>query len=269
MSYLEIACKAAKEAGKMILSRSGGELGTEEKSSSFDVVTEVDKLAEQMIRDVIMDSYPEHAFLGEEETYLSSRPIQEVLEGAADIPFLWIVDPIDGTTNYVHGIPGFTVSIALACHGELVIGVVYDPSRDELFSAEKGKGTYLNGKSVKVSNAEHAAQCVIATGLMSSPEYREMNLGSMVPMGKQFRAIRVFGSAALHMAYVACGRFGAFWQYGLNAWDMAGGIVLVKEAGGMVTDIKGGTYRLSDQHIICSNVKVHSTVISCLQPIAE
>lgn len=263
MSYLETACKAAKEAGKMILSRRGGELATEEKSSSFDVVTEFDKKAEQMIRASILESYPDHAFLGEEETFLSSRPLHEVLEAAVDIPFLWIVDPIDGTTNFVHEIPGFTVSIALARKGELVLGVIYDPSRDELFWAEQGKGAYLNGNPVKVSTADHAAESVIATGFM--PAYRELNIPSLASFGKQFRGIRVLGSAALHMAYVACGRLGAFWQYGLNAWDMAGGIVLVREAGGMVTDIEGGEYRLPVQHIICSNGKVHPTVISCLK----
>ncbi|GAB7055208.1 MULTISPECIES: inositol monophosphatase family protein [Paenibacillus] len=263
MSYLEIACKAAKEAGRMIRSRAGGELAAEEKSSSFDVVTEFDKKAEQLIRASILEAYPDHAFLGEEETYHSSRPLHEVLEAAVDVPFLWIVDPIDGTTNFVHGIPGFTVSIGLACKGELVLGVVYDPSRDELFWAEQGKGAYLNGNPIKVSATEHAAECVIATGFM--PAYRELNIPSLASFGKQFRGIRVLGSAALHMAYVACGRLGAFWQYGLNAWDLAGGVVLVREAGGMVTDIGGGEFGLSVQHIICSNGKVHPAMISCLK----
>lgn len=264
MSFIETACRAAKKAGKMILSHAGGELSTEQKSSNFDVVTNIDKEAELMIRESILESFPDHAFLGEEETFSSSRSLNEILTSVAEIPFLWIVDPIDGTANFVHGIPGFTVSIALACKGELIIGVVYDPNRDELFWAEKGKGAFLNGNPIAVSEVTHAAECVIATGFVSNLEFRELNLKSTLPVGQQFMSIRVLGSAALHMAYVACGRLGAFWEYGLNVWDLAGGFVLVNEAGGMVTDIKGNDFQLIDRHIISSNGAVHATVVNCL-----
>lgn len=265
MTHLDTACKIAKEAGQMILAHVGGEMNTELKSSSFDVVTEIDQQTEVWIRSSILQAYPEHRFLGEEETYLSGKALGEVLEEVKDIPFLWIVDPIDGTANFVHGIPGFTVSIALAYKGELVLGVVYDPTRDELFSAEKGKGAYLNGKRITVSEAKQAADCAIATGFVSNLEYREQNMRSMVPIGAQFQSIRALGSAALHMAYVACGRFGAFWVYGLNVWDVAGGIVLVKEAGGMVTDVTGRDIQLTDRHYISSNGLVHATVVRCLE----
>ena len=266
MSYLETALIAAKEAGQLILSALDGEFSIEEKSSSFDVVTEVDKQSEKLIRDRILQAFPDHLFLGEED---ASESFQSLQEEAAEIPFLWIVDPIDGTTNFVHGIPGFTVSIALACKGELVLGVVYDPSRNEMFWAEKGKGAFLNSKRIKVSNTEKAAECVIATGFVATPAYREVNIDTVAAIGKQFRGIRLLGSAALSLAYVACGRFGALWEYGLNVWDLAGGILIVQEAGGKTTDINGGEYRLPVKHIVCSNAKVHSTVISCLKPIEE
>jgi myo-inositol-1(or 4)-monophosphatase len=264
MSFLETACKAAKQAGKMILSQVSKEMATEKKSSNFDVVTEIDKRSERMIRSCILESYPTHSFLGEEETYVSTQPIGKTLEDARNIPYLWIVDPIDGTANFIHGIPGFTVSIALACHGELVLGVIYDPCRDELFWAERGKGSYCNGDPISISTVERAVDCVIATGFVSTSEFREINIASMEQIGKEFRTIRVLGSAALHLAYVACGKLGAFWEYGLSVWDVAAGVLLVKEAGGMVTSTEGETYQLSNQNIIASNVKVHPTILNCL-----
>lgn len=264
MSYLQTACNAAKLAGKMIFSQVSTGIIAEKKSSNFDVVTEIDKRSEKMIRDFILEAYPKHSFLGEEESYGAEQPLSQVLQDARDVPFLWIVDPIDGTANFIHGIPGFTVSIALACKGELVLGVIYDPCRDELFYTELGKGSFCNGKRISISEEEQAADCIIATGFVSTPAFREVNIASMDSIGKEFRSIRVLGSAALHMAYVACGRLGAFWQYGLSVWDIAAGVLLVREAGGMVTSTKGKVYSLSDQNIIASNSKVHSTVLNCL-----
>jgi len=264
MSYLEIACNAARIAGEMILSQVSTGIISEKKSSNFDVVTEIDKLSEQMIRDFILEAHPEHSLLGEEESFAAEKPLSQVLQDARDVPFLWIVDPIDGTANFIHGIPGFTISIALACKGEIILGVVYDPCRDELFWAEKGKGSFCNGKQISISEAEKAIDCMIATGFVSTSAFREVNIASMDSIGKEFRSIRVLGSAALHLAYVACGRLGAFWQYGLSVWDIAAGVLLVKEAGGAVTNTTGNVYSLSDQNIIASNSKVHSTVLNCL-----
>ncbi len=264
MSFLETACKAAKQAGKMILSEVNKDLVTEKKSSSFDVVTEIDKQSERMIRSCILESYPDHSFLGEEETFASAQSIDQILESAQDIPYLWIVDPIDGTANFINGIPGFTVSIALVSQGELVLGVIYDPCRDELFWAERGSGAYCNGNPISISTVERAVDSVIATGFVSTTEFREINIASMEHIGKEFRTIRVLGSAALHLAYVASGKLGAFWEYGLSVWDIAAGVLLVKEAGGMVTNTEGETYQLSNQNIVASNLKVHPTVLNCL-----
>ncbi|MFP3668982.1 inositol monophosphatase family protein [Priestia sp. SIMBA_032] len=212
----------------------------------------------------MLEAHPEHSLLGEEESFAAEKPLSQVLQDARDVPFLWIVDPIGGTANFIHGIPGFTISIALACKGEIILGVVYDPCRDELFWAEKGKGSFCNGKQISISEAEKAIDCMIATGFVFTSAFREVNIASMDSIGKEFRSIRVLGSAALHLAYVACGRLGAFWQYGLNVWDITAGVLLVKEAGGAVTNTTGNVYSLSDQNIIASNSKVHSTVLNCL-----
>ncbi|AFH61305.1 inositol monophosphatase family protein [Paenibacillus caseinilyticus] len=264
MSYLETACSAAKQAGTMILSQMGTGQAAEKKSSKFDVVTEIDKRAEEMIRSIILESYPDHAFLGEEETFGSGRPVEQILEERSDRPYLWIVDPIDGTANFIHGIPGYTVSIALLCRGELRLGVIYDPCRDDLYWAESGKGAFCNGKPAAVTDAEQAEDCVIGTGFVSTPAYREMNIATMEAIGREFRTIRSLGSAALTLAYVACGKLDAFWEYGLSAWDVAAGVLLVEESGGMVTNTKGDPFRLWDRNIAASNAKVHATLLPCL-----
>ncbi|WP_079912503.1 inositol monophosphatase family protein [Paenibacillus sp. 32352] len=267
MSYVETAGRIAREAGRMIHSRMDTDFSTEQKSSVFDVVTEVDKASEQLIRQRLKEAYPEHGFLGEEESFAHAGELEERLEQAKKEPFVWIVDPIDGTNNYVQGIPGFTVSIALACYGELRAGVIYDPCRDEIFWAEKGKGAFRNGSPITVSNAAELAQTVVGTGFPSKAANRQAVMTSLQEIAPQCRSIRSLGSAALHLAYVASGKLGAFWEYGLNAWDVAAGVLIIEEAGGRVTDTLGNPYQLSVKHIVGSNGSVHDALLKPMIPL--
>ncbi|WP_248924657.1 inositol monophosphatase family protein [Paenibacillus hamazuiensis] len=264
MSHLETAQAIAKTAGAMIRLKLDSGFATEEKSSAFDVVTEVDKESERLIRGGILEKYPEHRFLGEEESFVSGRSMAEFLEEAKEVPYLWIVDPIDGTSNFVQGIPGFTVSIALACFGELELGVVYDPCADELFWAEKGKGAFLNGRPIRVSATAELARSVIATGFPSKMEARREVYRGLGNLLEKCRTIRSLGSAARHLAYVAAGRLHGFWENGLNAWDIAAGVLLIREAGGTVTDTGGGAYTLQTTDVAGSNGHIHEPFLRCL-----
>ncbi|WP_245856100.1 inositol monophosphatase family protein [Paenibacillus rigui] len=265
MTYLETAQMMARTAGSLIKQRMDSGFATEEKSSSFDVVTEVDKASEELIRKGILLQHPDHRFLGEEESFVSGKPLQEVLLEAQNEPFLWVVDPIDGTSNFVQGIPGFTVSIALACRGELTVGVVYDPVLDEMFWAEKGQGAYLNGKPIQVASADQLGRSVIATGFPSNMQARGAVYNGLGRLLEQCRTIRSLGSAARHLAYVGAGRLHGFWENGLNAWDVAAGALIVQEAGGTVTDTRGEAYSLLTRDITASNGRIHEAFVSCLE----
>jgi myo-inositol-1(or 4)-monophosphatase len=269
LNYLEIAKKIAKDAGDMIKSRMDTPFQTDEKSSSFDLVTEVDRASERMIRELIHQFCPDHAFLGEEESYGSDERFSRRLEKAVSEPFLWIVDPIDGTTNFVQGMSGFTVSIALAARGDMVIGVVYDPCSDEMYWAEKGQGTFLNGKKITVSTADSLEQCVIGTGFPTDERARSAVVEGIGELSRKSRSIRSLGSAALQLAYVASGRLEAYWEYGLSIWDTAAGAVLIREAGGNVTDASGRPFNLHTKHTVASNGLVHKHVLDCLKPMDE
>jgi myo-inositol-1(or 4)-monophosphatase len=267
MKELETAIAIAREAGIMIKSHLGSDFITEEKSSSFDVVTEIDKASEQLIRQRLAEAFPDHAFLGEEESFSHTGELQERLERAKSEPFVWIVDPIDGTNNYVQGIPGFTVSIALACSGELRVGVIYDPCRDDVFWAEKGKGAFLNGERIHVSEIGTLGQSVVATGFPSNTKMRTAVMDSLQGIAPQCRTIRSLGSAALHLAYVASGKLGAFWEYGLNAWDIAAGVLIIEEAGGTVSDTLGNPYSLTVKHVVGTNGRIHDAMMKSLKPV--
>jgi len=266
VNVLEIAKQAAIEAGAYIRANFHSSIEVREKSSSFDVVTEVDIGSEKLIKQFILDRRPDHVFLGEEETYVKGS-LDALMDEACDRPYMWIVDPIDGTSNFVHGLPGFSISIALACHGILTVGVVYDPLRDILYWAEKGKGAWCDGKPIHVSDTDNLARSIVSTGFPSEPRAREAVLASMQEIGKRSRTVRSFGSAALHLAYVAAGNLGAHWQYGLSVWDIAAGILLVQEAGGRVSNMKGEGYTLADKDVIASNSKHHPELLTWLKPL--
>jgi myo-inositol-1(or 4)-monophosphatase len=181
------------------------------------------------------------------------------LEDVKDAEYLWIVDPLDGTTNFVHGFPFFSVSIALAHQGEVIVGVVYNPMSNELFVAEKGKGAYVKGKPMNVSGEDKLIDSLIATGLPADRNGAlPVNLQGLNALCPKVRNIRIAGSAALHLAYVAAGRLSGFWEIGLNSWDIAAGALLVTESGGTVTDTEGNPYSLSVRNLLASNGRIHN-----------
>src|SRR5690606_35661503 len=205
-SYTAVAVNTASKAGEWIKSKVGDFKSLQYKRSSSDLVTEVDKGAEQMIRNLITTHFPEHQFLGEE-----SAAGVLTIEEAMEADYVWIVDPVDGTTNFVHGFPFYSVSIALAHKGEIIVGIVYDPWHDELFVAEKGKGAYLKGKRMSVSKDAQLSDSLIATGFPAGTNSTlPLNMKGLQALAPKVRNVRVVGSAALHLAYVAAGRLSGF-----------------------------------------------------------
>jgi myo-inositol-1(or 4)-monophosphatase len=257
-SFTAVAINTAAMAGEWIKSKLGGFTSMDTKFSSHDLVTEVDKGSEKMIRNLIMTHFPTHSFLGEEGVEPGPEASKRALEKVSDAEYLWIVDPVDGTTNFVHGFPFFSVSIALAYKGEVIVGVVYDPSRDELFVAEKGKGAYLKGKKMNVSGELKLSDSLIASGFPTDREGAlPANLRGIEALAPKVRNIRSAGSAALHLAYVAAGRLTGFWEVGLNSWDIAAGALLIQESGGKVTDTHGNAYSLAVRNVAASNGHIH------------
>ncbi|MDR6554766.1 inositol monophosphatase family protein [Paenibacillus qinlingensis] len=257
-SFTAVAINTAAKAGQWIKTKLGdiNHVGT--KHSAQDLVTEVDKGSEKLIRNLIMTHFPNHSILGEEGVEPGPEASAKALQEMSDEEYLWIVDPIDGTTNFVHGFPFFSVSIALAHKGEVIVGVVYEPSRDELFVAEKGKGAYMHGKKTEVSEEETLLTSLIATGFPADRDGAlPINLKGVQALSPKVRNIRVAGSAALHLAYVAAGRLSGFWEIGLNAWDIAAGALLITESGGRVTDTEGKPYHLGVRNVMATNGRIH------------
>ena len=252
-AYLEIAVIAAKAAGQIQRDHVGLELEISSKSVDSDLVTIVDAKCEETIRRIILDAYPSHQILGEEGGSVGSSE------------YVWIVDPLDGTVNYAHGFPFYCVSIALEIAGIRVVGVVYDPIRDEMFSALSGGGAFLNGKKIGVSSQSSlSGRAMLATGFPYDPSTALLAL----EVFKRFLAlglpIRRPGAAALDLCYVACGRIDGFFEYKLQAWDCAAGILLIEEAGGLVSNFNGQTYAYSDKKIVASNKHLHQAMIDTI-----
>ncbi|MBH5318956.1 inositol monophosphatase [Paenibacillus sp. GSMTC-2017] len=264
-SFTAVAINCAAKAGEWITSKLGNHSSLQTKHSSHDLVTEVDKGAERLIRNLIGTHFPHHSFLGEEGVEPGPEASVQALEEVSDAEYLWIVDPIDGTTNFVHGFPFFCVSIALAYKGEVIVGVIYDPIKDELFVAEKGKGAYVHGKRMRVSSDKTLKDSLIATGLPADQQYAlPLNLRGIQQVAPEVRNLRIVGSAALHMAYVAAGRLSGFWEIGLNSWDLAAGALLISESGGTVTDTKGAPYTLSVRNVTATNGHIHDELLQKL-----
>lgn len=254
--FLEVAVSAAEKAGELIRSRLGDYRTLETKSSLVDLVTDVDRASEALISQMILDRFPTHRFLGEEGT--TGGPARH--EHGADpagVEFLWVCDPIDGTTNFVHGLPCCTVALCLAHWGEPVVGVVYEPARGEMFTAVKGSGAMLNGRPMRVRPERTLGESLLGTGFATQPRVRERNVQGLVAVAPLCRNLRNLGSAQLHLAYVAAGRLTGFWEAGLSPWDMAAGYVLVTEAGGRVTDLDGSPYSLGTHDVIATNGPIH------------
>jgi myo-inositol-1(or 4)-monophosphatase len=253
-SYLGTAINAAKIAGRIQIENLGTDLGVQTKSSDSDLVTRVDAACEAIIRQTILDAHPDHAVLGEEEGAQGSSRYQ------------WIVDPLDGTVNYAHGFPFFCVSIGFEIDGVRQVGVVFDPTRDELFSATRGGGAYLNDKRIQVSHQPSlTGRAMLATGF----PYDSASALISVEVFKRFLAlglpVRRPGAAALDLCFVACGRIDGFFEYKLNAWDCAAGILIIEEAGGRVTNFGGGTYLYPDKKIVASNGHLHQAMLDVIK----
>ncbi len=257
-SHTAVAISAASKSGEWIKSRMGQFQELNLKSSPTDLVTEVDKGSETMIRNLILTHFPQHDFLGEEGVEPGAEASAKALSECKDSEFLWIVDPIDGTTNYIHGFPFYCVSIALAVRGEVQLGVVYNPFHDEMFVAERGKGAYLRGKRTAVSEELKLSDSLIATGFPADQGSNlAMNMRGLNRVVNKARNVRAAGSAALHLAYVAAGRLSGFWEAGLNAWDLAAGSLIVQESGGQITDMNGHPYTLEVRNVLATNGHIH------------
>lgn len=269
-SYTAVAVNTAAMAGEFIKSKLGDTNKISQKYSTHDLVTVVDKGAETLIRNLIGTHFPQHHILGEEGVLPGPEASAKAIAEYADAEYLWIVDPIDGTTNFIHGFPFFSVSIALAHRGEVIVGVIYDPTRDELFVAEKGKGAYLKGKKMQVAREERLSDSLIATGFPADHlQALPTNLVGIMTIAPKVRNLRIAGSAALHLAYVAAGRLSGFWEIGLNSWDVAAGALLISESGGKVTDTEGQPFTLATRNILATNGNVHQELIDELRVARE
>lgn len=256
---LTIAVKAARRAGNIINRASQNlDLLTVSKKSHSDYVSEVDGAAEEAIIKVLLTAYPDHAILAEESGRQGDQKKSE---------YQWIIDPLDGTTNFLHGFPKYSVSIAVRHKGVLAHAVVYDPAHNELFTASRGSGAYLNDHRIRVSKRTRFEDCLIGTGfpfrdLTHMDAYFAM-LKDIVP---RTAGIRRPGSAALDLAYVAAGRYDGFWEIGLAPWDMAAGCLLITEAGGLVGDLEGNETYLQSGQIVAGNPKVFATLLQVITP---
>jgi myo-inositol-1(or 4)-monophosphatase len=256
---LTIAVKAARRAGNFI-NRSARDLDllTITTKGPKDFVSEVDRTAEATIVETILDAYPDHAILAEEGTAKGAN---------ADAENLWIIDPLDGTTNFLHGFPQYCVSIGLQQRGQITQAVIYDPVRNDLFTATRGRGAFLNDRRIRVSKRDHLRDCLIGTGFpFRDGSYLDTYLRMMKAMIEQTAGLRRPGAAALDLAYVAAGFYDGFWEVGLNPWDVAAGSLLVQEAGGLIGDLAGEGDFLHGGQVICANPKVFAQMVTALAP---
>lgn len=251
---LQAAARAARQAGALFLPFVGRPPTVETKRSAEDLVTDLDRRSERLIYQVLHRAFPTFGFMGEERIRRAGRS-----------PYQWIVDPIDGTTNFVHGVPLFAVSIGLLRQGRPVAGVIYDPVRRELFSAAAGSGSFLNGRRIRVSQAARLQDALLSTGFSSKFRRRhEPYLTWFTSLESRCHAVRRIGSTTVCLAYIAAGRLDGFYERDLWPWDMAAGIVLVTEAGGRVTDLAGGAPVLERGRLVASNGKIHGLMLEVL-----
>lgn len=258
---LNTAIKAANQAGDIIrrYAPQVENLRVENKAPN-DFVSEVDKQSEYVIVQALKKAYPDHRILGEEGGS----------QGAEESDYEWIIDPLDGTTNFLYNIPQFAVSIGLKHQGRMLVGVVYDPTKDEMFSAARGEGATLNRRRIRVSDRRSMHNALLGTGITyradQSIDTYVKTLKALVP---DTAGIRRPGAAALDLAYVAAGRFDGFWEFGLHEWDIAAGVLLVQEAGGLIGDMEGGNSHLTTGNIIAANPKVFKEMVKRLHPVLK
>ena len=257
---LNIAIKAARRAGQVI-NRASNDLDLIKVSTKQpnDFVTEVDKAAEAAIIEILREAYPDYGILAEESGQSAGR-------GSQDSEYQWIIDPLDGTTNFIHGMPQYAVSIALAKSGIVEQAVVFDPNRNELFTASKGSGAFLNERRIRVSKRLKLQDSLLGTGF----PYRMFDqidtyLAIFKELAQKTAGMRRPGAASLDLAYVACGRYDGFWEFGLAPWDMAAGTLLVAEAGGLVSDMRGDATYLESGNIIAGTPKVFAPLLKLIE----
>jgi myo-inositol-1(or 4)-monophosphatase len=247
----------AREAGSLLMGFFRQRVKIEYKGEA-DLVTVADRQSEALILERIRQQFPAHDVMGEE----GGR-----VESGSD--YKWYVDPLDGTTNFAHGFPVFCVSLAVDHRGQRVAGVVYDPTRDEMFTAELGSGARLNGEAIRVSATAGLSDCLLATGFPSQKRHRNPNIHFYHQITLKTHGVRRAGSAALDLCCVASGRFDGFWEFNLNPWDTAAGVLLVEEAGGRVTDFSGGPFQLASRETVASNGLVHDALLAEFKAILE
>ena len=254
--YREV-CERAARAGGQVLMDWAGKFQVREKGPS-DLVTEADLASQEVISQTILGAFPRHGFLAEEN---SSIPSQE--DGLR-----WIVDPLDGTTNYVHAIPAFCVSIALEQAGKLLVGTIYDPVADQCYSATTGQGATVNGRTMRVSNVSTLDQAVVSMSLPTTINRSSVALAEFVEAALRAQSVRRMGSSALNLCFVAAGRFDGYWSSHSKIWDVAAGLLLVEEAGGVVTSEQGGPFRVdTPDFIAASNVNLHKELQTMLESV--
>lgn len=252
---LAFATDLVRQAGRIIRENYEETMEVGHKSTTIDLVTDVDHAAEELLVDAIRSRYPEHAVLAEEGRG-TSQPSE----------YRWVIDPLDGTVNYAHGFPMFSVSVAVRRSQETILGIVYDPLRDELFTAEKGAGAKLNGEPLHVSATQRLGDSLIATGFPYSRATRtDNNVAEFSRLVTRVQGIRRAGSAALDMAYVAAGRLDGYWEQHLNPWDWAAGVLLVAEAGGRLSDLAGQPWSLDKAKIVATNGLIHAELVDALR----
>ncbi len=259
---VKIALRAAREAGELI-ARAFAELDTLkiEAKGTNDYVTQVDTAAEKLIIKALRKAYPDHAIHAEESGLNLGK------NGESD--YVWIIDPLDGTTNFIHGVPHFAVSIACQYKGRIEHAVIYDPIRDEAFTASRGRGAALNGKRMRVSSHHSLEGALLGTGFPFKPSQMhnmDAYMGMFRTLATQTAGIRRAGAASLDLAYVAAGRFDGFWEFGLAEWDMAAGVLLITEAGGLVGDFTGNHKHLEKGQIIAGGAKCFKGLLTAIQP---
>ncbi|HRQ38463.1 MAG TPA: inositol monophosphatase family protein [Chloroflexota bacterium] len=254
---LDTAVHIAREAGELLRQGYGQEKEITVKGTAVDWVTQFDQQAETLIVSRLRAAFPDHTLVGEEGG---------TMNGEGSSAYTWHIDPLDGTTNFAHGFPVFSVSLALVSEGRSLVGVVYDPLRDECFTAVAGQGAWLNGRQLRVSQANSLLRSLLATGFPYDRHTAEHdNVAQVARFLKQAHGIRRAGSAALDLAYVAAGRLDGYWEFKLNSYDVAAGLVLVQEAGGQVTDMAGSPTLIAPQMaVVASNGRIHAHMLAVL-----
>jgi myo-inositol-1(or 4)-monophosphatase len=253
---LDVAIAAAREAGQFLLENVGRVKRVEsKKGEERNLVSEIDRGSETLIIQSIRSRFPTHQILAEESG-----------ESSSPADYKWVIDPLDGTTNYLHGLPMFSVTIAIEKMGEVVAGVTYDPNLDEMFTAEKGSGAFVNGRRLAVSPTSRLIDSLLVTGfpydIAINPDHAVEHFCNFL---MEARGIRRLGSAAIDLAYVAAGRFDGFWEVNLNPWDMAAGALFVREAGGRITDFFGNTSSIYKKQVLASNAVIHEAMVAVLK----